>query len=232
MAKYLLTSGTIRFKGSRGGGVFQKSGNVFTIRSRHAPVQKKSPGQTQANNTFESNAGRWRNLSAGQKASFNTNAPLYTRINSLGDTYTINGQQMQISTNQRRFFIQMTPVSTIAAPISAAAITQVLFGLDRPATSMILEFNATLVQTGTIFTLYCGLSDPTQRAFSKADCLIIGRLSAGQSTATKDWYNGYTAVYSPGRLRQFDWIPVYVEIVQVGSTQVLQTFQGWCQITN
>lgn len=232
MGKYTLSGTVDRFAGSRNGGTFQKSGNVFTIRRRAVPVQKQTSKQARARNGFESQAGRWRTYTAGQKNSWNTNAPLTTRTNSLGNTYTITGQQMNVSANQKRLFLGMSQIATTGAPIAPVSISESFWYMDRPATSLALDISIGIVQTGCTLSVFCGRPGPTQWSFSKQDCLFIGRVSSGNDANLKDWWNDFVVVYSPTILFQFDWIPVYMEVVQNNSGQVIYTVQGWALIGN
>lgn len=232
MAKYTLGSGVIQFKGSSGGATFQKCGKVFAIRKRNVPVQKNSIRQTRFKSAFNCQQKRWKTLTPTQKGTFNTRAPEWPRVDSLGNTYYLTGQQLQTSTNQKRFTLAMSQVSTVAARITPTVFTEAAWGLDAQANSLQLQMSQTNVEAGTVIALYASDIMPTQQSFTLADLKFIERLSAGANMNTKNWINTFKKVFPVRYLSESGWIAIYYQVCQVGVTQELFSVQGWCIADN
>ncbi len=99
MAKYTLPEDVSRMKGSRGGSTFQKSGQVFSIRKRNVPVQKRSIKQSQSKNTFEHVQSNFRTLTPSEQSNIGGQAGDYERTDSLGNVYAMTAGQMFASSN-------------------------------------------------------------------------------------------------------------------------------------
>lgn len=89
MGKYKLAEGVDQFKGSLEGSTFQKCGQVFSIRKHNTPVQKRSVKQSASKNRFEHVQTSYRTLDSLEKATFANQTENFTRINSLGNEYTL-----------------------------------------------------------------------------------------------------------------------------------------------
>lgn len=100
MAKYILGSGVTRFKGSRGSSVFQKCGTTFSIRMRRKPRFQRTQKTSQSRNVFHHVQSNWRVVSPANQNSWDTQAPNFPRVNSLGQNYELLPLQLFSSQNK------------------------------------------------------------------------------------------------------------------------------------
>jgi hypothetical protein len=232
MARYLLQTGVDRFKGSPGGATFQKCGKVFAIRKRNVPVQKRSASQSRVKNAFDTKAKRWKTIGATARATWTTFASQYPRVDSLGNTYIVKGIALQISSNLLRISVSQGNISSLVAAIIPSAFTESLFSFDRAATSFELRLNPVNIQANTRFAFYAGVPGATQRSFALKDCKLMGHLNAGQSTLVKDWYTEYVALFPNYPTSGNFWIPIFIQVIQATSGQVIGTFMSWSILEN
>lgn len=230
MARYLLATGVDRFKGSLQGSTFQRSGKVFSIRKRNVPVQKRSSAQSQVKNHFDFVQKRWKNLSGAEQASFAAETGNNLRTDSLGNTYELRADQLQSSTNLNQISTEQPPIDTIQSPIAFVPITVDAFTLDISAPVFDIVPQLPNVQTGCNMNVFIMRMQVTQRAFSKADCRLLGTLPSGFFTPFKDWYPDYIALFPGQTFIVGQFIPIYIEIVQNDSGQVIGTLQDYANI--
>jgi len=225
MAIYKLGPDIDQFKGSYDGATFQRCGKVFSIRGRKVPLNKRSVTQTASRNTFESIAGRWRNLSTGEKATFNNNAEEFPRTNSLGEVYTITGQNIQqssniILSNANLPLINTLPntiapstsvFDTVAVDISLAAADFVLFPSNAPS-NFATEIWATR-----------GFSAGTQFV-SDSEFRLLKRYLPGESTLGNLWPE-LTTVFSPNSFSPGQVIFARARFIALDSGQLINYIQ-------
>lgn len=231
MAKYILAASSDRPRGSLQGSTFQACGKVFAIRKRNVPIQKRSIRQSRAKNAFEAQAGRWRTYTAGQKNSWDTNAPLYPRTDSLGNTYNQTGQQMSLGANQKRLYMQIAATATTGAPISFTALFGITTGAQFTPQSMFFNFANLTVETGFNVNVYC--TPPVNRGVdpSKVVKNFIGTRSQGNTFAGKNWWSDYNLVFPIKSTMVGQVIYYTIENVQRNSGQVRQVVTGSQEIT-
>lgn len=155
MAKYLLTFGTDRFSGSRGGSTFQKAGVTFVIRKRSVPVQKKSPEQTQKQNQFASVSQNWRKLNTTAKDSFADEAINYPRLDSLGNSYLLNGQQLQHSSNLNLNENDLPQITTMPVASAIPAIAFPVIVTDIGISLLSIQFAPPIIPAGVTLQIFC-----------------------------------------------------------------------------
>jgi len=154
MARYILTFGTDRIAGSRGGSTFQKSGTTYVIRKRNTPVQKKSPAQTIQQNQFASVQQNWQQLTPGEKDSFIDESVNYPRTDSLGNPYIMSGQNLQalaninLSNTDQSQIIAMPPVPVF--PLFA--INSI--GMAISSSFLIIQININPIPAGFALKLF------------------------------------------------------------------------------
>jgi hypothetical protein len=195
MAKYILTFGTDRFTGSRGGATFQKAGVTFVIRKRSVPVQKKSPQQTAKQNTFASVAQRWRELSPAEKLSFINETPNYIRTDSLGNPYELSGQQLQSSSNLNLIINDLPPITTLPAASSIPAITGNAAGVVLSAQIAAFAYTPDPVPAGVSLQIF--VSRPVSQGTiltNITDLKLLVTYPGGSSPGSNEW-NAYTALF-------------------------------------
>lgn len=130
MGKYILAVDVDRFHGSRGGSTFQKCGQVFSIRKRNTPVQKRSASQSRVKSTFNVVRKNYKTLSAPDKATFESEASNYPRTDSLGNVYFLHGNILHASSNLNLAGAGLPFIPSIPSPASFTPFTVTLFAMD------------------------------------------------------------------------------------------------------
>lgn len=140
-------------RGSSKGNVFQKSGKSFSIRSRIPPLKRRNTRSSHSRNSFTHVRSNYKNLSSGEKSAFDTNSPLFPRVDSIGRSYNLSGtnlfssQNIGLATeNEPLNFtsaIPVSPPSLISVTIEAfASISEfnMLFGLGSIPSDWIFRY--------------------------------------------------------------------------------------------
>lgn len=231
MAKYVFNSGYPRILGSRGGGTFQKCGQVFAIRKRNVPVQKNSPKQSAIYSALSAQASKFRSLTLAEKTTFTTFAPDFPRIDSLGNTYLVKPIALQNSMNMNRLTVGATQMQGLSAGIPWQPYTQVGFALEADINGFGIVIAPDTIQAQTRLSIFVGQPQSIAREFSKRDCKFLGKINAGSLSSGVNWYNNYIAIFPRSLLIANGKIPVYVETIQLSPGQPLGHIQGWADIT-
>lgn len=189
MAKYILPVAVDRFKGSRGGSVFQKTGRVFSIRKRSAPTQKRTAKKQASMNRMGSIQTQYRDLTNTEKSTFPPETVNYPRTNSLGETYEMTGPQLYSSSNNNARIAGTPPITSMPSPVVFPSFSfldaqaEVISRLSTSVTSPIV------VPAG--FTLLIDWSQPVPVEIS-TDSITwrnIFQVQAGTQTDDENWYD-------------------------------------------
>jgi hypothetical protein len=116
-------------KGKINGQVFQGGANGFVLRNKGYTRGSTSVLRQAANNNLVTNTSNWRNLTDGQRASWNSGTANWLFTNKFGATYTGSGFQVFNSLNTTLLSLGLTPVSTmpsVAAPNNPGTVSAVL----------------------------------------------------------------------------------------------------------
>lgn len=97
MAVYTKPLGAERIAGSRKGATFTRTANGYIIRKRYMPKTSRNVRTTKNRARFLASVQNYRNLSAGGRQSFRTQAPNFQRTNSLGEVYSLTPIQLAAS---------------------------------------------------------------------------------------------------------------------------------------
>jgi hypothetical protein len=193
MAKYLLTYSTSRITGSRKGCTFQRAGNVFVIRHRMVPVQKRTEKQQAVKNIFDSVAKRWRTLSPGEQDSFINKSPQYPRVNSLGVPYNLTGWALQQSSNQSLVLSGFTPIDTMPDAPVFPIFSISIFSLNIAGSALAFQLNPLVVPVG--FSAVVHMSAATEVPAESSQYKFIASLPAGTNTPTINLYSEYVSIF-------------------------------------
>lgn len=200
LSKLILIRGTravftATIAGSEGGATFQKSGKVFSIRSRKVPIDKKSPGQSRSKNRFESVQGNWRLLDGTEQTSFENNTANFLRTDSLGNTYELTGQQLQSSANNNADANNIPRISTMTSPVVYPAFTLDTIALDVSLFAMDIVTNPVPVPAGFALRLFVTRPLSPGNQAQTNDYFLIGTVQAGIDTDSINWYSNYVALF-------------------------------------
>jgi hypothetical protein len=206
MARYLLTFGTDRIAGSRGGSTFQKSGTTYVIRKRNVPVQKKSVSQTQKQNQFSSVQQNWRELDPLDKDTFTNEAVNYPRTNSLGNTYYLSGSNLQASSNLNlvqtdQEQITEMPSPTIFPPFSISAI-----GIDFADQSLVFQININPIPAGFALKLFASPPLQVPQGNSNTPLKLIASLDPLTDQTGGNFWQQYISVYGLSPANVNTWL--------------------------
>lgn len=117
MAIYSLPPLVDRIAGSRKGVTFQKAGTNFVLRKRAVIVQKRTVLQSQSKSLLATRSQVWRSLSPAQQLTWTNQVGNYTRVDSLGNVYSILANPLQIWTNVNAELNNDSPLLTGSPPV-------------------------------------------------------------------------------------------------------------------
>lgn len=195
MAIYKLADDVDRFKGSRGGAVFQACGTSFGIRSRKVPLQKRSVKQTRQRNIFESVATEWYKRSAFQKGTYATQAPNFTRVDSLGNVYELEPNVLQNSQNIWRVNSQLSKGTTMPAAITPTIITSASVQWDLSLQNLVISTGPNIVPSQNVAVQYVSAPQGAPNLnFPIENMRVLVRIAAGFGHNVNRWSN-YVALF-------------------------------------
>lgn len=170
-------------KGSLQGNVFQKSGSSFSIRTRRSLLKRRSPSASLARSAFSGVKSNQQLMSGAQLNEFAINAPLFPRVNSLGQFYELSNQNLYSSQNialgmegEALNFDSVPPVIFPSPVIDVIAI-------EVEPVDMVLVLTPELVPADYIYSVMA--SDVLAQAPSNPDdqnFLVSDSVNAGNST--------------------------------------------------
>jgi len=116
----ILYSGLINgIRGRVAGSIFSANGAGPHVRRFNPPIIRKTTAQVDRRRTFSTMGGLWQGLTNTQRSDWNDYAgmPAQALIDSLGNTYYLNGYQWFVSCNCNLSLVGRTPISD--APVIA-----------------------------------------------------------------------------------------------------------------
>lgn len=195
MGKYKLAEGVDQFKGSLEGSTFQKCGQVFSIRKHNTPVQKRSVKQSASKNRFEHVQTSYRTLDSLEKATFANQTENFTRINSLGNEYTLLPVQLFSSTNNTIVESGQPLLREMSNPVIYPGISEDTVAMDNTLSALDIVINPNLVPSG--FTLRVESTRPLSNGVLAVenDFRLLGFIPGGQQSSSMNWYQVYIAIF-------------------------------------
>jgi len=115
------------------GELSKKAGNTVAshnrngpyFRTRTVPTNPRTTLQTIIRDRVSTNSAAWRALTAAQRAGFTALGTGMTRIDSLGRTYNLTGEQAYQSINLNRFLLGSAALSTAPTLDTPAALLSI-----------------------------------------------------------------------------------------------------------
>lgn len=123
MAKFTSGIGFGQASGSVAGSTYSRNRFGPYIRNRAVPVNPSTVRQLAVRARFGNLTQTWRALTAAQRLEWNTQAPNYTLVNSLGEQYTPSGFNLYLKSNMVRVAAGLAVASTPPAQQTQAVIT-------------------------------------------------------------------------------------------------------------
>jgi len=148
-------------------------------RSRSAPVNVNSGFQGAVRARLAANSAAWRSLTVAQRAGWSGLAAGKTRTDFLGQTYTMQGNQMYVSVNNNRVAAGLTPVPdapAIATPVSLLTVT-----LTLTAASFSIAYTATPLGAASYLMVFASPQRSAGRSF-EGDFRLIKVSAAAQAS--------------------------------------------------
>ncbi len=198
MAIYTLPGGGTRINVSRGGSCFTSNSSGFIIRKRKKPLLKRTQKTTQQRVNFRNVISNYRLMSPGQKADWKTKAPQFSRINSLGNSYDLLGNQLYQGLNQNR--VQQGEAINEIAPDAAVfpARTIVSASFDITPVDIFIVLNITTVPANFTFNIFANFVNNTVDALTfPNDYNLIESFATG-TYPTFDFSTEYVAIFGNG----------------------------------
>ena len=132
-------------------------------RSRAIPVNPNSAAQGIARARLSANSAGWRIITAAQRAGWTGLGASMVRTDSLGQTYTLHGNQAHASVNNNRLLQGLAVVADAPADTTPAAITAVVLTLTAIAFSV--AYTPTPMPAATYLAIYASPQRSAGRSF-------------------------------------------------------------------
>lgn len=230
MARYILSDPLAQVKGSIGGATFQRSGKVLAIRKRNVPIQKRSSKQSRRKNAFDCNMKLWKTLSPTEQATWLTFQSDFPRVDSFGNSYLVNPIALQNSSNLIRTQNGLPQQNDLVAAIAFVPITTDTFVYRHSSFAFDIVILPLAVQTDCTLNVFAGIASLTQQAFTKANCRFLGSVNSGIDTNLQNWFTVWNDLFQESSAIVDGFIPLFLEVVQNDSAQVIGSWQDWATI--
>jgi hypothetical protein len=158
-------------------------------RSRAIPVNPASTAQGVARARLAANSAAWRAITAAQRAGWVTLGGQITRTDSLGQTYTLQGNQAYASVNNNRLMSTLAAVADAPAYATPEAMATVVVTLTAIAFS--IAYTVTPMPADTYLAVYASPQRSAGRSF-EADYRFM-KLSAVAGASPLAILTEYTA---------------------------------------
>ncbi len=167
--------------GSQANTTASRNRNGQYYRNRATPVNPRSVAQTTVRNRMSANASNWRTITDAQRAGWATLGAQVTRVDKLGQSYTLNGFQMFCSFNNNQLAAGLTVVSDATAIVVPPQLLTMIVTLTNAAFS--IAYTATPLATGNKLFFYVSPPQSAGRAFNKNYRLLAVTAAAAASPA-------------------------------------------------
>lgn len=121
-------------------------------RSRAIPVNPNSAAQGLVRARLSANSAAWRALTSAQRAGWSDLGTSMVRNNSLGQSYTLQGNQAYASVNNNRLLSTLAVVPDAPALVTPPTITGVVITLTAAALS--IAYTPTPMPAGTYLAIF------------------------------------------------------------------------------
>lgn len=223
MAKVLLGVAFAQIRGSIGGTTFSQNSNGAYIRNRSEPVNPNTIAQQAARAVLTGQSSSWKNLTDAERLTWQTQAPNYPYVDSLGQVKQYTAPQLFMAVNQRLVNAGEAPLVTIGAPVSMPSLDSVAAAAAEgtPAFTVTVTIDGSATTPAGVFVnIYASAPMSAGRNFISRSKL---RKIATVPDTTLTPYNilaAYTAIYGAGALIAGNKIAVRVEFVMGATGQL------------
>lgn len=231
MAIYTLPGGGTRLNVSVGGSCFTANSSGFIIRKKRKPLFQRTQKQSQQRVNFRNVVSNYQLMTAGEKADWKTKSPQFSRINSLGISYDLLGNQLYQGLNQNR--VQQGEAINEIAPDAAVFPSRTIISsaFDITPVDILINLDVDTVPIDFAFNIFANFVSNTTNALTfPNDYNFIETFPTGAyaqfdfTTNYQDIFGGGPAV-PPGPAK--DWfiqIALQATYLPSGEKQILDLF--------
>lgn len=161
------------------------------IRTRAIPVNPNSGAQGIVRARLAANSAAWRTLTAAQRAGWSALGLSIVRSDSLGQSYSLQGNQAYASVNNNRLLCNLTPVAD--APAIATPVALVTATVTTTGSTLSIAFTATPLSTATYLAVFASPQRSAGRAFEGDFRFLM--VSAAAAASPVNALAAYTAKF-------------------------------------
>jgi len=166
--------------GSKGNTTASRNKGGAYLRSRAAPTNPNTNRQSAARSVFGSQASAWNELTAGQRAQWDTYAETHTVKNALGQDIHITGLAWSVKLNSRLADAGVAVITT-PPPTTAMAALESLAVTYTDADTLSVAYGGTISGTGYI-QLWQTPPGTQGSSPNKNQARLVGYSAAGPTT--------------------------------------------------
>lgn len=167
------------------------------LRNRVIPTNPVTAAQTAVRDQFADASIAWRNLTALQRSGWESLAPDIVRTDSLGETYTLNGQTAYMYVNRNRLTLGQSQLSDAPAvnPPPALLTGEATIGVALPVHD--IDYTATPLGANDRLLIFAtrGVS-PGKKFLPNGDYKLV-QITALAAASPADIDTDYRAIFGP-----------------------------------
>ncbi len=198
MAIVKYPSGSPGENRSFSGATFTRNSSGSIIRARRKPLLKRTPATTQSRTNFRNVVSNYRLNTPSEKLGWSSKTPQFARVNSLGESYLLQGNQLFGSLNQNKVNegdpINFTPPDAVAFP----SRTIISGTMDIDPVDLSLSLDSNIIPLNFTFSFWSTYLFYSQNSWSfPNDYKLIQTFIPGTYTQF-DLSIQWQSIYGPG----------------------------------
>ena len=146
MAKFTPGAIVSEIRGKIAATVFTKNAAGASIRNRVTPINPRSSKQTTRRQVLSSLAAGWRGLTQAQRDGWNSAAPNFPQVDSLGQNVILTGAQLYVRSNANLVLLGIAQITS--APVPATFAVLAIGAATMAAGVLTVPFTPTPVPAG------------------------------------------------------------------------------------
>ena len=210
MAKVKLNGASV-ISGTIGGQVYSRNRGGAYIRTWVKPVNPNTTAQSATRSLFGNLSNNWRALTEAQRTTWNTGSANFPRVDRIGETIVLSGQQLFMSFNRNQQSAANLQVDTCPAPITVP--TPVFGTVTLDATQFLVGFTPTPVNAGETLIVSCSHPVSSGVTFASKSWMKQVQTVAAASISPDDIFDSYNTIFGLGSIQVGAKIFVNMHIV-------------------
>lgn len=199
--------------GSEAGLTYSRNRFGQYVRSRATPVNPNSTAQGQVRARLSSNAAAWRALTDNQRQGWESLGSQFTRTDSLGQSYNLNGFQMYCSVNQNQIAAGNAALDDAPALTTPEAI--ITCTPTATAATLSVAYTVTPLPAGARLFVFASAQRSAGRSY-EGDLRLV-HVSAAAAASPANVFTAYSAKWG---------VPVVGNRIFIACTVYLGGFQS------